>query len=395
MVDNDSDVDFYLYDANGNVGQLINVADGTIDATYEYDPFGRLVKSTGSKANQNPYRFSTKPLDAETGLYYYGYRYLDVDLGRWVRRDPTGERSSMNLYGFLGNNSVTSIDCFGLFDIVKKLFPDAMDYEVIGGHGPIEGFLYDIGIWDGKRKCDIEWREKRLIEAERNVKIAIQRYLDSVKYVESLQKDYNSTTNAIAHIEDILANRQLSESQLVVLTEALSGHKQHLGEMDYSHKIWWYTSTDGRGSIKGTKNTLKWRLEEFYNRIKDYNECVSECKEGYYCSFVSAAIGGASSTIAAAAWATTVVSAPAAATGAGAAAPISALTVAEIFTLISIGNDAYALMVCGKGWKETVIDVASLKINALGVYGASLNWESFAEGLAFHDFEPTYASVLY
>jgi RHS repeat-associated protein len=80
---------------------LISATDGTLHATYEYDPFGRLLKSTGSKANENPYRFSTKPMDAETGLYYYGYRYLDVDLGRWVNRDPIGERGGWNLHLFI------------------------------------------------------------------------------------------------------------------------------------------------------------------------------------------------------------------------------------------------------------------------------------------------------
>jgi RHS repeat-associated protein len=114
VVDNDSAVDFYLYDANGNVGQLISAADGTINAHYEYDPFGRLLKSTGSKANQNPYRFSTKPMDQQTGLYYYGYRYLDVDLGRWVSRDPIEEDGGFNLYAF-DNNTVNKYDVFGLW----------------------------------------------------------------------------------------------------------------------------------------------------------------------------------------------------------------------------------------------------------------------------------------
>ena len=104
VVDDDSAVDFYLYDANGNVGQLVNALTGDIDAHYEYDPFGRLLKSTGSKANQNPYRFSTKPMDQQTGLYYYGYRYLDVELGRWVNRDPIEELGGLNLYLFVFNN---------------------------------------------------------------------------------------------------------------------------------------------------------------------------------------------------------------------------------------------------------------------------------------------------
>ena len=120
VVDADAEVDFFLYDANGNVGQLISAADGTLHATYEYDPFGRLLKSTGSKANQNPYRFSTKPFDVETGLYYYGFRYLDVDLGRWVSRDPIGERGGWNLYGFVGNSPQVQVDKYGLSNDFAK-----------------------------------------------------------------------------------------------------------------------------------------------------------------------------------------------------------------------------------------------------------------------------------
>jgi RHS repeat-associated protein len=60
------------------------------------------------------YRFSTKPLDSETGLYYYGYRYYDPATGRWPSRDPIGEMGGINLYGFVGNDGITKIDLLGL-----------------------------------------------------------------------------------------------------------------------------------------------------------------------------------------------------------------------------------------------------------------------------------------
>ena len=37
----------YLYDANGNVGQLVNADDGSLAAHYEYDPFGNLLVASG------------------------------------------------------------------------------------------------------------------------------------------------------------------------------------------------------------------------------------------------------------------------------------------------------------------------------------------------------------
>src|ERR1035437_9271426 len=40
---------------------------------------------------------STKYLDKETGLYYYGYRFYSPQLGRWPSRDPIGEKGSFQV----------------------------------------------------------------------------------------------------------------------------------------------------------------------------------------------------------------------------------------------------------------------------------------------------------
>jgi len=82
---------FYAYDGNGNVMALVSAADGSVAAHYEYGPFGELIRATGPMAKVNPFRFSTKHQDEETGLVYYGYRYYDPSTGRWPSRDPIGE----------------------------------------------------------------------------------------------------------------------------------------------------------------------------------------------------------------------------------------------------------------------------------------------------------------
>ncbi len=79
------------YDANGNIGEYV-ASDGTIAVHYEFDPFGNTTDSSGTSAGVFPHRFSSKYLDGETGLYYYGYRYYAPGIGRWVSRDPIGER---------------------------------------------------------------------------------------------------------------------------------------------------------------------------------------------------------------------------------------------------------------------------------------------------------------
>ena len=95
----------FFYDANGNVGQVIDAGDFSVAAHYEYDPFGNQIVATGPYADANPFRFSTKYHDAETGLVYYGYRYYSPRLGRWLNRDPDGEHGGRNLYAFTINTT--------------------------------------------------------------------------------------------------------------------------------------------------------------------------------------------------------------------------------------------------------------------------------------------------
>ena len=104
---------FHTYDGNENVSEYLNES-GEVSAHYEYDPFGKTTVATGPKANDFAHRFSTKPLDATTGLYYYGYRFYDPLTGRWPSRDPIEERGGVNLYGFVGNDGIGWVDILGL-----------------------------------------------------------------------------------------------------------------------------------------------------------------------------------------------------------------------------------------------------------------------------------------
>jgi RHS repeat-associated protein len=103
------------YDGNGNVVGLMKAGVGTFSATYEYDPFGNTLRSTGEYATQNPFRFSTKYVDNETGLVYYGYRYCNPQTGKWISRDPSEEAGGLNLYTFIGNDGINSVDFLGLW----------------------------------------------------------------------------------------------------------------------------------------------------------------------------------------------------------------------------------------------------------------------------------------
>ncbi|MGI6301781.1 MAG: RHS repeat domain-containing protein [Verrucomicrobiota bacterium] len=117
-----------LYDGNGNITQLFDMATGDAKAHYEYDPFGNLINSEGVSGLEswNKFRFSTKQIEEEhlipttsssagvsPDLYYYGYRFYCPRLGRWINRDPIEERGGPNLYALLSNDPLNSLDPLG------------------------------------------------------------------------------------------------------------------------------------------------------------------------------------------------------------------------------------------------------------------------------------------
>ena len=108
------------YDGNGNIIALVKASDGTQAATYEYGAFGELLRMTGAAARLNPWRFSTKYQDEETGLVMYQLRPYQPATGRWLSRDPIGENGGINLLQFVSNDPMNRIDPFGLWEPVKR-----------------------------------------------------------------------------------------------------------------------------------------------------------------------------------------------------------------------------------------------------------------------------------
>ncbi|MBI3867780.1 MAG: RHS repeat-associated core domain-containing protein [Verrucomicrobia bacterium] len=106
--------DTYVYHADraGNVSVLARGAQ--VAARYLYDPFGSEIGSVGPMAEVNRYRFSSKEVQPNSGLVYYGYRFYDPNLQRWLTRDPIEERGGINLYGFVNNSPINRVDPLGL-----------------------------------------------------------------------------------------------------------------------------------------------------------------------------------------------------------------------------------------------------------------------------------------
>lgn len=141
------------YDGNGNVSVLVNATNGLWSGQYEYGPFGESIRVSGTAAKENPFRFSTKYEDTESGHLYYGYRYYNPSTGRWLSRDPMEEKEGINLAAFCYNNSISKIDSDGrkipagpvgvflaIFGAEMRLFDMRMDQINGGGNPTSESF---------------------------------------------------------------------------------------------------------------------------------------------------------------------------------------------------------------------------------------------------------------
>jgi len=104
-------ISYYQQDALSSVTSLSSGA-GALADTYTYDAFGNLTASSGSLAN--PYRFTGREFDLETGIYEYRHRYYDSSVGRFSSEDPIGANGGLNFYRYVLNNPLKWSDATGL-----------------------------------------------------------------------------------------------------------------------------------------------------------------------------------------------------------------------------------------------------------------------------------------
>ena len=132
---------YFTRDHLGSVREMTD-SSGTVRARYDYDPYGRQTKLAGDL--DADFGFTGHYVHAPSGLYLTLFRAYNADSGRWLNRDPIEEAGGINLYGYVGNNTINAIDPLGTTLVVSSTpFP---------GQNPNDYGPFTINFPDGSSK---------------------------------------------------------------------------------------------------------------------------------------------------------------------------------------------------------------------------------------------------
>ncbi len=137
---------FYQADHQGSVTQITDAA-GFVVNSYEYDSYGRIEASIEGIAN--PFTYTGREEDPESGLYYYRARYYDPENGRFLSGDPLGfGGGDLNLYRYVLNNPLNLVDPDGEFVVIPVyvvatvvVVTAVTIFAITGGGNPISDFF--------------------------------------------------------------------------------------------------------------------------------------------------------------------------------------------------------------------------------------------------------------
>ncbi len=104
---------YYFHAAQDGSISHVTDSSGAVVNEYIYDAFGNRISVTETVSN--PYGFTAREYDPESGLYFYRARYYDPQAGRFISSDPIGfAGGDSNLYAYVFNDPANLVDPKGL-----------------------------------------------------------------------------------------------------------------------------------------------------------------------------------------------------------------------------------------------------------------------------------------
>ena len=123
-IPNDTTKEETFFYHSDHLGSTSYITDDHANIT-QYDaylPYGELLVDEHSSSEELPYKFNGKQFDEETGLYYYGARYMNPVTSLWYGVDPKCYKNiHLGSYVYCSSNPIVRIDPNGEDDYVTNV----------------------------------------------------------------------------------------------------------------------------------------------------------------------------------------------------------------------------------------------------------------------------------
>ena len=212
---------YYVLNAQGDVVRIVNSSRSTV-ASYTYDPWGKIISSSGTLADINPLRYRGYYYDTETGFYYLQSRYYDPEIGRFINADSYASTDatgllSTNMFAYCENDPVNKSDPTGevapiliamaggaLVGIAEQFMTDVI-YAMVTGQ-PLDACFSSVGTYvssavggamsvlpgGGVMRAFSELVLTTTIQTSIDAALAPQKYEETTPYSEAIENVFTT-----------------------------------------------------------------------------------------------------------------------------------------------------------------------------------------------------------
>ena len=212
---------YYVLNAQGDVVRIVNSSRSVV-ASYTYDPWGKIISSSGTLADINPLRYRGYYYDTETGFYYLQSRYYDPEIGRFINADSYASTDatgllSTNMFAYCENDPVNKSDPTGevapiliamaggaLVGIAEQFMTDVI-YAMVTGQ-PLDACFSSVGTYvssavggamsvlpgGGVMRAFSELVLTTTIQTSIDAALAPQKYEETTPYSEAIENVFTT-----------------------------------------------------------------------------------------------------------------------------------------------------------------------------------------------------------
>ncbi len=292
---------YYVKDHLGSIKMTLD-EDGIVVGHDDYYPFG-MVMPGRSMNNSNPnsiYKFTGKERDEETHYDYFGDRYYDSRIGRWLSVDPLADKyAGWSPYNYVMNNPLILIDPDGR-EVRVKTEDDAKrfikDVNSLYANAPVSyqkvteehSFLFGIFNWTSEHYVinadgggSFDWSQDNYASGLYDA-IATTENVFNVNYVDgkkfrvhpyslySIGGGHTDSDYGGANINISYTGHNTRTPRAVVMMHELVGHGHPVGG-NHAHDIdrfYGYPPKEGAYDHPGYHENITWKKTGLFQKKK-------------------------------------------------------------------------------------------------------------------------------